>query len=107
VLRRIFFVLLFVCCHPSSTSSTMSSLKLLNPNADIARSVQALSMAISASGGLQSVLKSNLGPKGTIKMYVVASGDCVVVRLFVCLVRCWADVLYHRWLLQQACVWCR
>jgi len=47
----------------------MASLKLLNPNSDLARSAHALAMNINASKGLQEVLKSNLGPKGTIKMY--------------------------------------
>ena len=48
----------------------MSSLKILNPNAEHSRSVQALVMNIGAAKGLQNVLKSNLGPRGTIKMYV-------------------------------------
>ena len=51
------------------THHTMASLKLLNPNSDLARSAHALAMNINASKGLQEVLKSNLGPKGTIKMY--------------------------------------
>lgn len=46
----------------------MSSVQFVNPNADIMRSVQSLVMNIGAAKGLQSVLKTNLGPKGTIKM---------------------------------------
>ena len=45
-----------------------SAVKLINPNADVARRGQALQINTSAALGLQNVLKSNLGPKGTIKM---------------------------------------
>lgn len=48
----------------------MSSISLLNPKAETAKSAQALSITISASKGLQDVMKTNLGPKGTMKMYV-------------------------------------
>lgn len=44
------------------------SVQLLNPNADVARRNLALQVNINAALGLQSVLKSNLGPKGTMKM---------------------------------------
>jgi T-complex protein 1 subunit zeta len=44
------------------------ALKLVNPNAQVNRGTQALVMNISAAKGLQEVLKTNLGPKGTIKM---------------------------------------
>lgn len=45
------------------------SLRLLNPNAEVLNKSSALHMNINAAKGLQDVLKSNLGPKGTIKMY--------------------------------------
>lgn len=44
------------------------SVQLLNPNADVARRNLALQVNINAALGLQNVLKSNLGPKGTMKM---------------------------------------
>lgn len=44
------------------------ALKLINPNAISNKGSVALSMNISAARGLQDVLKSNLGPRGTIKM---------------------------------------
>jgi len=56
------------------------SLKLLNPNAEIARSVQALATNITAAKGLQNVLKTNLGPRGTIKMLVSGSGDIKLTK---------------------------
>ena len=42
----------------------MSAIKQLNPNAEVARAAQALQLNIGAATGLQSVLRSNLGPKG-------------------------------------------
>lgn len=48
----------------------MASISLLNPKAEFARAAQALAINISASKGLQDVMKTNLGPKGTMKMYV-------------------------------------
>ena len=44
-------------------------MQLLNPNADVARRNLALQVNINAAMGLQNVLKSNLGPRGTLKMY--------------------------------------
>lgn len=46
----------------------MSAIKQLNPKAEVARSAAALSLNISAARGLQDVLRTNLGPKGTMKM---------------------------------------
>jgi len=43
---------------------------MINPQSDVTRKNQALSVNISAGKGLQEVLKSNLGPKGTLKMYI-------------------------------------
>lgn len=58
--------------RPSRSSAPlyarMSSIQLLNPNADVARRAQALQITVNAAHGLQSVLKTNLGPKGTLKM---------------------------------------
>ena len=47
-----------------------SSLRSVNPNAEIMGKQAALFMNINAAKGLQDVMKSNLGPKGTIKMLV-------------------------------------
>lgn len=46
----------------------MSAIKSVNPNADVIGKSQALMMNINAAKSLQNVLKSNLGPKGTLKM---------------------------------------
>lgn len=49
----------------------MSNVQYLNPKAEVLKKIQALAMNIHASMGLQDVMKSNLGPKGTLKMYYV------------------------------------
>jgi len=58
----------------------MSAIKTLNPNAEVARAGQALQLNIGAAGGLQGVLRSNLGPKGTMKMLVSGSGDIKITK---------------------------
>lgn len=47
---------------------SMSAIKALNPKAEVARAQAALAVNISAARGLQDVLRTNLGPKGTMKM---------------------------------------
>ena len=57
----------------------MAAISLLNPKAEFARAAQALSVNISAAKGIQDVMKTNLGPKGTMKMSV----NCVLVLVCV------------------------
>jgi T-complex protein 1 subunit zeta len=57
-----------------------SQLKMINPQSEVSRRGQALIMNISAAKGLQEVLKSNLGPKGTIKMLVSGAGDIKLTK---------------------------
>ncbi|KIN01016.1 hypothetical protein OIDMADRAFT_198108 [Oidiodendron maius Zn] len=52
----------------------MSAAQLLNPKAESRRRGEALRVNINAGEGLQDVLKSNLGPLGTIKMLVDGAG---------------------------------
>lgn len=52
----------------------MAAVKALNPNADALGANAALYMNINAAKGLYDVMKTNLGPKGTIKMLVSGSG---------------------------------
>lgn len=56
----------------------MASISLLNPKAEFARAAQALAVNISAAKGIQDVMKTNLGPKGTMKMLVSGAGDTIV-----------------------------
>ncbi|KAL0079892.1 T-complex protein 1 zeta subunit [Phycomyces blakesleeanus] len=57
-----------------------SALKLINPNSDVARRGQALQLNITAAIGLQEVLRSNLGPRGTIKMLVDGAGSIKLTK---------------------------
>ena len=46
------------------------SVSVVNAKADVLRAAAALAANCNAAKGLQDVLKSNLGPKGTVKMLV-------------------------------------
>lgn len=52
----------------------MSSVKTLNSKAEVLGRGAALFMNINAAKGLYDVMKTNLGPKGTIKMLVGGAG---------------------------------
>lgn len=52
----------------------MGSVKQLNSKAEVMGKSAALFMNINAAKGLHEVMKTNLGPKGTIKMLVGGSG---------------------------------
>ena len=58
----------------------MSSVKTLNPNAEVMKRASALAMNISAAKGLCEVMKSNLGPRGTTKMLVSGAGDIKLTK---------------------------
>uniref|UniRef100_A0A673LG61 T-complex protein 1 subunit zeta-like n=1 Tax=Sinocyclocheilus rhinocerous TaxID=307959 RepID=A0A673LG61_9TELE len=67
-----------VSCAP--VLGRMSAVKALNPKAEVARARAALAVNISAARGLQDVLRSNLGPKGTMKMLVSGAGDIKLTK---------------------------
>jgi len=58
----------------------MSSVQFLNSKAEVLKKVQALAMNITAAMGLQEVMKSNLGPKGTLKMLVGGAGQIKLTK---------------------------
>eukprot|EP00455_Lapot_gusevi_P024654 TRINITY_DN2571_c0_g1_i1.p1 TRINITY_DN2571_c0_g1~~TRINITY_DN2571_c0_g1_i1.p1 ORF type:complete len:534 (+),score=231.43 TRINITY_DN2571_c0_g1_i1:91-1692(+) len=58
----------------------MSALEMVNPNADLIGSNAALSVNISAAKVLQDLLKTNLGPRGTLKMLVSGAGDVKLTK---------------------------
>ncbi|CAJ0950059.1 unnamed protein product [Ranitomeya imitator] len=58
----------------------MAAVKALNPKAEVARAHAALAVNISAARGLQDVLRTNLGPKGTMKMLVSGAGDIKLTK---------------------------
>lgn len=57
-----------------------ASTKLVNPNAEVVTKTQSLLVNASAARGLQSVLKSNLGPRGTLKMLVGGAGQIKLTK---------------------------
>lgn len=58
----------------------MAAISILNPKAEIARASHSLAINMSAARGLQEILKSNLGPKGTMKMLVSGAGDIKITK---------------------------
>ncbi|KAK0084348.1 hypothetical protein PV325_007202 [Microctonus aethiopoides] len=58
----------------------MSAISLLNPKAEVVRAAQALGVNIVGAKGIQEVMKTNLGPKGTMKMLVSGAGDIKITK---------------------------
>jgi T-complex protein 1 subunit zeta len=58
----------------------MSSLQFVNSKAEILRKAQALAMNINAGKGLVEVMKTNLGPRGTLKMLVGGAGQIKLTK---------------------------
>jgi len=59
---------------------TMAAISMLNPKAEVARAAQALAVNMGGAKGIQDVLKTNLGPKGTMKMLVGGAGDIKITK---------------------------
>lgn len=59
----------------------MSSIELINPRAESIRRTQALQVNTMGAIGLANVVKSNLGPRGTIKMLVDGSGQIKMTKV--------------------------
>ncbi|XP_077298503.1 chaperonin containing TCP1 subunit 6 [Arctopsyche grandis] len=64
----------------SSEESRMAAVSLLNPKAEVARAAQALAVNITAARGLQDVMRTNLGPRGTLKMLVSGAGEIKITK---------------------------
>ena len=58
----------------------MSQLRDINPNAEIVSRTQARAVNVAAGVGLLNVLKSNLGPKGTLKLLVGGAGQLKLTK---------------------------
>ncbi|WFD07613.1 T-complex protein 1 subunit zeta [Malassezia vespertilionis] len=58
----------------------MSAIELINPRAESVRRVQALQVNIAGAVGLAQVVRSNLGPRGTLKMLVDGSGNIKMTK---------------------------
>ena len=73
----------------------MSAIKALNPKAEVVRAAQALALNTNAAKGLQDVLRSNLGPKGTMKMYVYYVQTTSCLDIFEPVLCCFENILEH------------
>ncbi len=82
-------------CQTAMTTSAVST--LTRGASDIVQALQALTYNINAGKGLQGVLESNLGPRGSMKMLVSGAGDIKITKdgavllkemvcVFVCLI---------------------
>ncbi|KER28725.1 hypothetical protein T265_04513 [Opisthorchis viverrini] len=58
----------------------MASISILNPKAEFAKAQHAFNINVAAAKGLFEVLKTNLGPKGTMKMLVSGAGDIKITK---------------------------
>ncbi|GAA5824120.1 hypothetical protein JCM10212_006562, partial [Sporobolomyces blumeae] len=58
----------------------MSAIELLNPRAEQVRRQQAFSLNVTGATGLAQVVKSNLGPRGTLKMLVDGAGQLKMTK---------------------------
>lgn len=58
----------------------MSAVQFVNSKAEVLRKAQALAMNINAAKGLYEVMKSNLGPQGTLKMLVGGAGQVKLTK---------------------------
>jgi|TARA_B110000483_G_scaffold112829_2_gene137065 hypothetical protein len=68
--------------RPKLPIKMSSSLRSVNPNAESMDKAAALFMNINAAKGLQDVMRTNLGPRGTIKMLVDGAGGTHFSLLF-------------------------
>ena len=62
------------------TNMATRAANLVNPNAEIVASSQCLQVNVAAARGLQSVVKTNLGPRGTLKMLVGGAGQIKITK---------------------------
>lgn len=58
----------------------MAAIQTINPRADVIGQEHALMINVSAAKGLAEILKTNLGPKGTMKMLVSGAGDIKITK---------------------------
>uniref|UniRef100_A0A8C9KHY2 Chaperonin containing TCP1 subunit 6B n=1 Tax=Panthera tigris altaica TaxID=74533 RepID=A0A8C9KHY2_PANTA len=58
----------------------MAAITAVNSKAEVARARSALAVNICAARGLQDVLRTNLGPKGTMKMLISGAGDIKLTK---------------------------
>merc|ERR1711998_137559 len=63
------------------TGAMKSALQMINPNTDaVTNKGQALAINSGAAQGLASVMRSNIGPTGTMKMLVDGAGEITITK---------------------------
>ena len=77
---NVVYLFVFIFLKSILVFRTMAAISMLNPKAEVARASQALAVNISGAKGIQDVLKTNLGPKGTMKMLVGGAGDIKITK---------------------------
>jgi T-complex protein 1 subunit zeta len=58
----------------------LTMVTVVNSKADVLKAAQALAVNLNAAKGLQEVMKSNLGPRGTLKMLVGGAGQIKITK---------------------------
>lgn len=58
----------------------MAAIQYVNSKAELVRKTQALTLNLTAAKGLQDVLRTNLGPRGTLKMLVGGAGQIKLTK---------------------------
>ena len=58
----------------------LNMVTVVNSKADVLKATQALAVNLNAAKGLQEVMKTNLGPKGTLKMLVGGAGQIKITK---------------------------
>lgn len=61
-------------------ATTSHRLNQINPNAEIVSKAAAREVNVAAASGLLNVLKTNLGPRGTLKMLVGGAGQLKLTK---------------------------
>ena len=58
----------------------MSGIKTVNNNSEVANRDQALAINMSAARSIQGLMRTNLGPRGTLKILVGGAGDLRITK---------------------------
>ncbi|KAL0237366.1 hypothetical protein PCE1_000763 [Barthelona sp. PCE] len=65
--------------------STAAAVQALNPYSEVVKRADAMGVIIAGARGLQEVLKTNLGPRGTLKMLVSGGNEIRITKDGACL----------------------
>ncbi|KAG8525067.1 T-complex protein 1 subunit zeta-2, partial [Galemys pyrenaicus] len=71
---------LYLAAGRAFPSAAMAAIKAANSKAEVARAHAALAVNICAARGLQNVLRTNLGPKGTMKIIIAEGFEAAKIK---------------------------